>query len=472
MFAAGGVVLAVGIAPAWGATVEVRDPESLGPAVVFTGATGEVNTVDIDLVGTEAEHHRFRVVDAAAPLTAGPGCTGGGGAGSPVECLVRKGGSVPPCDYPLPCDVREADLIFSLGDSADRLDAAALPQANLDFGVEVDSGSGADFVAGSPNADVVDAGTGADVVHGAEGSDALVPGPGEPDGSDFIDGGDGKDTLRFTPSAVGSAVVPINVSLNQQPDDGPAADGDDIRGVEDIATGPGDDVIDATGAPADQSVEIASGAGADTLVGAPRGGGLDGGEGDDALRAGGGVTSLLGQAGNDVVTGGPGDDLLSDFTGNDVVTGLGGSDTFYGGPGNDVMDGGDGFDTVDFGLADDGVTVDLGEKGPQNTRGAGTDALGGFEFLVGSRFADRLTGSNGRDTIVGDVGQDLIRGGGGPDELQGDEGRDTLLGDGGIDILFARAYDRDRDRRLACGPGSDAREDARLDREDREAISC
>lgn len=123
------------------------------------------------------------------------------------------------------------------------------------------------------------------------------------------------------------------------------------------------------------------------------------------------------------------DDIINGLAGNDTITGDAGDDVIDGGPGNDVLQG-DGHaasgDTVSYASATGGVTVSLATTRAQDTRGAGTDILGGFENLIGSDFDDRLTGSNDGNQILGGDGNDTIQGNRGADTLWGDADADTF----------------------------------------------
>ncbi|MBS0166197.1 type I secretion C-terminal target domain-containing protein [Nitrospira sp. CMX1] len=63
------------------------------------------------------------------------------------------------------------------------------------------------------------------------------------------------------------------------------------------------------------------------------------------------------------------------------------------------------------------VTVNLATTTGQNTAGAGTDTISGFENLRGSAFNDTLTGNNSDNVIEGGAGNDTINGSGGTDTL-------------------------------------------------------
>jgi hypothetical protein len=68
-----------------------------------------------------------------------------------------------------------------------------------------------------------------------------------------------------------------------------------------------------------------------------------------------------------------------------------------------------------------------GNSFSQNTVGAGSDTLTGFENLTGSQFNDTLTGSAGANTIIGGSGSDKIAGAGGADTLTGGIGADIFI---------------------------------------------
>ena len=96
---------------------------------------------------------------------------------------------------------------------------------------------------------------------------------------------------------------------------------------------------------------------------------------------------LKGTGGDDVIVGLGGDDLIKGRGGNDTLCGYGGNDTLIGGPGNDVMIGGRGSDWVAYGLAPNGVTVDLGAgwDPPRGTAdGWGSDRLYAIASVGGS----------------------------------------------------------------------------------------
>jgi Ca2+-binding RTX toxin-like protein len=70
--------------------------------------------------------------------------------------------------------------------------------------------------------------------------------------------------------------------------------------------------------------------------------------------------------------------------------------------------------------------VSLSSSSPQDTVGAGTDILAGFEHLTGGAGADTLGGNGDANVLSGDAGNDTILGDGGADTIRGDLGTDTV----------------------------------------------
>jgi Ca2+-binding RTX toxin-like protein len=131
-------------------------------------------------------------------------------------------------------------------------------------------------------------------------------------------------------------------------------------------------------------------------------------------------------------SGGPGFDTaltrpITEFgSGNsDHLVGGSGQDTLYADPGNDVIDGYQQLDQVTYETASSGVTVDLGNHAPQDTRALGTDQLNSVERIRGTLYDDVLTGSDGINTLEGLGGNDVLTGRGSGDLLAGGPGNDT-----------------------------------------------
>ena len=94
-----------------------------------------------------------------------------------------------------------------------------------------------------------------------------------------------------------------------------------------------------------------------------------------------------------------------------------------------------GFDTASYEHAAAGVTVSLAKTSAQNTIGAGTDTLSGFESLFGSQFNDSLVGSKGNNVLAGLAGNDWLDGGKGADHLYGGPGHDSYGVDNAGDVV-------------------------------------
>jgi hypothetical protein len=116
---------------------------------------------------------------------------------------------------------------------------------------------------------------------------------------------------------------------------------------------------------------------------------LDGGNGDDTLRAGDGKDTLIGGAGDDRLFGGKGDD------------------TFIGGPGNDFMQGGTGTNTADYSAETSSITINLTTH--QATGASiGTDNLISFDNVIGGSADDTFIDGRGE----GGAGYSFDGGGG------------------------------------------------------------
>ncbi|RZJ36916.1 MAG: calcium-binding protein, partial [Brevundimonas sp.] len=125
-----------------------------------------------------------------------------------------------------------------------------------------------------------------------------------------------------------------------------------------------------------------------------------------------------------------------------TITGVDGDDTIVGTAGDDTLTGGAGIDTVVYSGAASAVRVDLRLSAPQNTNGAGTDTLSGFESVTGSDFNDTLIGTAGGNVLTGGLGSDVLLGLAGNDTLVGGAGAaNTLQGGLGDDVYVVEAQD-------------------------------
>lgn len=257
----------------------------------------------------------------------------------------------------------------------------------------------------------------------------------------------------------------------------------------------------------DKADLITGGNGADTI---------DGVSADDAIFGKGGNDILLGGLGRDILDGGAGDDRLDGGLGEDLLNGGAGLDTatyatlkvavtadlgagtatylnkattetdllvdvenliggsghdrlvgdaasnvIEGGLGNDTLIGGgngQAGDTVSYAGSKKGVTVDLNVQGAvtaQNTVGAGSDILSGFENIIGSAVADTLKGDGGNNKLFGLAGNDKLYGGAGDDWLVGGVGADLLTGGDGADIYYMDVLAKTGDQIIGFERGVD-----------------
>jgi Ca2+-binding RTX toxin-like protein len=164
---------------------------------------------------------------------------------------------------------------------------------------------------------------------------------------------------------------------------------------------------------------------------------------------------LLGNRGNDQLTGGNGDDHLLAFNGNDTLLGMDGADTLQPGEDDDVVDGGPGVDKVDYLLNQNipSVNLDLAITDPQDTGGAGKDAIANVEDVDGTAGPDVLRGDSSANDLFASSGNDVIEGRKGRDTLEGWKGEDSIdARDGGPDKVDCGD---DADKVVTDEPGVD-----------------
>jgi len=125
------------------------------------------------------------------------------------------------------------------------------------------------------------------------------------------------------------------------------------------------------------------------------------------------------------------------LTGTSAINGTGNAlnNVIVGNSGNNTLAGGTGTDTVSYENAMAQVVVNLATTGAQNTGGAGTDVLSGFENLTGSQFNDTLTGNQGNNVLTGLGGDDLLNGAAGADTMVGGLGNDKYVVDNTGDVV-------------------------------------
>jgi Ca2+-binding RTX toxin-like protein len=137
--------------------------------------------------------------------------------------------------------------------------------------------------------------------------------------------------------------------------------------------------------------------------------------GNDTIIGGNNSARMDGGAGNDVEIGGDGYDQFGSLndTGNDAQSGGASYDSFNYSPGSDTMDGGADYDYLTYRNAPRAQTINLATG--LVTDGVDTDTVRNMEYVVGSKFSDKITGGAGNDYLIGIEGDDTIDGGAGID---------------------------------------------------------
>jgi Ca2+-binding RTX toxin-like protein len=219
---------------------------------------------------------------------------------------------------------------------------------------EVDGAGGDDTIEGGDGNDIVDGGPGNDAVHGGNGDDVMWGDHFKSPGADLLDGGPGTDTIDEWNIPDGDFHPLPTVSLNGLADDGRPGEGDNVQSVERYTFH-----LNATftGSDAAETIEVSN-----VHDGSSN---IDGGGGNDVIKA---------DDTSDTVNGGAGDDVVEGGLGNDTVTGGPGKDTIMGDSsashcqyfgsckvpfGNDTIYAQDGEpDQIDCGVGEDVAYVD------------------------------------------------------------------------------------------------------------------
>jgi Ca2+-binding RTX toxin-like protein len=204
----------------------------------------------------------------------------------------------------------------------------------------------------------------------------------------------------------------------------------------------GDDLIDATHAPAGEPLPSAE---IDRIAGLG---------GNDTLYGLGGNDTINGGTGNDTLNGGAGDDTLYGEDGDDTLIGTSGSDALHGGTGDDFyrLYPLDSVNDVIVEAANEGTdvvwstaTTTLGDNVENLAlRGSGDiDGTGNAldNNISGSDGSNRLTGLDGNDGLSGNSGDDVLIGGAGKDVMAGGAGGDTFVFEAVSDSLWGGKRD-------------------------------
>jgi Ca2+-binding RTX toxin-like protein len=309
--------------------------------LTYTGGDAVENNLSATHPGDPGQVH---IVDAADSISLGPG----------TGCAPDD------IDFGVICPT-PGKLVVNLGGADDFFTDDTTLGDPIAFPVEVNGGAGTDEFDGGGGADVLTGGSGDDTLLGDGGNDVLqgndgadtLDGGADHDqlaggigndrltggaGNDAVRGGDGDDELDYSPlyafdgtdvfeGGTGDDKVgyfgrtgPVSVTLDGQPNDGQAGEGDNI----------GADVEE-----------------------------VDGGDAADVLVGSAGPNRLAGRGGDDQIVGGGGDDVLYGDTGNDQIDGGDGNDTLDGGCHDDTIIGGPGVDA----LNSDGTCADPALRG-------------------------------------------------------------------------------------------------------------
>ena len=166
---------------------------------------------------------------------------------------------------------------------------------------------------------------------------------------------------------------------------------------------------------------------------------LQGGAGNDTLVGGDAADQLLGGDGDDTLIGGLGDDVLNGELGNDTL------DEGSAANGSDTLMGGGGTDTVTYASRTTPITVSVGSMANDGAASEGDDVRDDVEIIFGGPSDDTLTcnasvgctlhGGPGNDTLTGRAGNDTLLGEAGNDTLRPGAGNDVVNGGDGIDTV-------------------------------------
>jgi hypothetical protein len=328
-------LLALLVAPALaGAATQVSVQQVQGLDVVVAVDDDGAGQIQTTLGIDEPSQQPFVAVQSAGGATPGSGCQTAsatvvgcfgsydaivvyGNGGNDAITLTLIGNGVPPL---------HGEAYGGAGDDTLKAppDFRDVPQPETYMDGEggndtIVTGNGADELHGGDGNDTLQAFEGPDVVRGEGGDDSVSAGKEEPDANaaDVIDGGPGFDRIPDVDADYNRGFDDdVTVTVDGQPDDGEAAEGDNVIAVEalrivaDHATFGGSDAADDVFVEANTST-IRGNGGNDRLIAYDGHDTVEGGAGDDYLEGG---------FGNDVLDGGPGvDQFLGDRLETDVI---------------------------------------------------------------------------------------------------------------------------------------------------------
>jgi Ca2+-binding RTX toxin-like protein len=332
-------------------------------------------------------------------------------------------------DYSYITDTRAVNIDLSLG-SVTQIGTPA----NADTLTHIESAKGTknnDTLKGDNSFDVVNS------LFGYKGDDSFIVSKG----SDYIDGGEGFNTMDYSSVDFGDGGnrVIVDLGLGKALDNGYHEDPSGANIVVEDTLLNIQKVIGTSG-----NDELYGNSYANVLIGGAGNDYIDGREGDDTIYGISGNNKLFGSAGADTIYGGTGNDTLSGGADNDILDGsLGGNNTYIGGTGDDTMTGGAGRDTLYYAASESGITVTLkpsGEDGTIVSSTEGTDTLKThFEVLVATNYKDivdlRLASAD--STILAYGGNDTIYSSSGyGDTIYGGDSNDVIYANGGNNVYY------------------------------------
>ncbi|MDO9107083.1 MAG: calcium-binding protein [Methylovulum sp.] len=314
--------------------------------------------------------------------------------------------------------------------------------------------AGNDLIYGGTSLDTLNGGSGNDYLYGGADNDKLYGGAG----SDALDGGNGNDTLSD-----GDSITSYGTTSTDH-DEMLGGLGNDLfyGGYDIMWGGDGNDTFTAK-----NQATIYGGTGTDIITlsnaNVKLGSWLDGGLGNDSIKAGSGNDTLISGYGKDTLIGSAGSDSyvitfdnFYDSTGNPDA----GADTIIESA-NDV-----GTDTIYFirDFAGDGRDDDKDEAGkeldpasttidytvtmPENIENAVLDdqiyvnTPDGITYFVawltGNSKPNNIKGSGLTEVLDGAAGNDVINAGDGNDIIFAGQGKDVIRGDAGNDLVASR----------------------------------
>ncbi|MGJ0359846.1 hypothetical protein NG785_09320 [Aliarcobacter cryaerophilus] len=330
-------------------------------------------------------------------------------------------------DYSYITDTRAINV--DLGAASNQVTQIGTP-TNADILTHIEN------VVGTKNNDILKGDNDFNIVNsllGYKGDDSFIVSKGK----DYIDGGDGFNTMDYSSvnmSDGGNRVV-VDLGIEKALDNGyqnlNVAVEDILKNIQRVIGTSGDDTLYGNSY-------------ANVFIGGDGNDYIDGREGNDTIYGTSGNNQLFGSAGADTIYGGTGNDTLSGGADNDILDGrLGGNNTYIGGTGDDTMFGGSGRDTLYYGASESGITVTLHSTGTDGTivsQTDGTDSLKThFEVLIATNYKDifdlRLASSG--STILGYGGNDTIYSSiGYGDTIYGGDGDDIFFANGGNNIYY------------------------------------